>query len=76
MALELLLLPGGAPAAELIAALTRVKSYVDTGPFLAVQQAGAAALDEAEALVVPIRAELEQRRDAGVAALRDAGFTV
>lgn len=61
---------------ELIAALTRVKSYVDTGPFLAVQQAGAAALDEAEALVVPIRAELEQRRDAGVAALRDAGFTV
>ena len=32
---------------ELIAALTRVKSYVDTGPFLAVQKAGAAALDHA-----------------------------
>jgi LL-diaminopimelate aminotransferase len=61
---------------ELIAALTRVKSYVDTGPFLAVQQAGVAALDDAERLVVPIRAELEQRRDAGVAALREAGFTV
>ena len=30
---------------ELIGALTRVKSYVDTGPFLAVQKAGAAALD-------------------------------
>ena len=44
--------------AELITALTRVKSYVDTGPFLAVQKAGAAALDQAEALVAPIRAEL------------------
>jgi LL-diaminopimelate aminotransferase len=61
---------------ELIGALTRVKSYVDTGPFLAVQKAGAAALDHAEELVAPIRAELERRRDAGVAALRDAGFTI
>jgi len=61
---------------ELITALTRVKSYVDTGPFLAVQQAGAAALDRAEALVAPIRAELERRRDAAVAALRQAGFAV
>jgi LL-diaminopimelate aminotransferase len=61
---------------ELIAALTRVKSYTDTGPFLAVQRAGAAALDQAEALVAPIRAELEHRRDAAVGALREAGFTV
>lgn len=61
---------------ELVTALTRVKSYVDTGPFLAVQQAGAAALDQAEALVAPIRAELEARRDAAVAALRQAGFAV
>jgi LL-diaminopimelate aminotransferase len=61
---------------ELIAALTRVKSYTDTGPFLAVQQAGAVALDQAEALVAPIRAELERRRDAAVGALRQAGFTV
>ena len=59
---------------ELIGALTRVKSYVDTGPWLAVQKAGAATLDQAEALVQPIRAELERRRDAGVAALREAGF--
>jgi LL-diaminopimelate aminotransferase len=59
---------------ELIGALTRVKSYVDTGPFLAVQKAGAAALDRAEELVAPIRAELERRRDAAVAALRQAGF--
>jgi LL-diaminopimelate aminotransferase len=61
---------------ELIGALTRVKSYVDTGPWLAVQKAGAAALDQAEALVAPIRDELARRRDGGVAALRAAGFTV
>ena len=64
----------GRPA--LITALTRVKSYTDTGPFLAVQKAGATALDQAEALVAPIRAELELRRDAAVAALRQAGFTL
>ncbi|MGH7508770.1 MAG: aminotransferase class I/II-fold pyridoxal phosphate-dependent enzyme [Gemmatimonadales bacterium] len=62
--------------AELIGALTRVKSYVDTGPFLAVQKAGAEALDHGEELVAPIRAELQRRRDAGVMALRQAGFTV
>ncbi len=62
--------------AELIGALTRVKSYVDTGPFLAVQKAGAAALDAGETLVEPIRAELQRRRDAAVAALRVAGFDV
>jgi LL-diaminopimelate aminotransferase len=61
---------------ELIGALTRVKSYVDTGPFLAVQHAGAAALDRAEELVVPIRTELQHRRDAAVTALRSAGFAV
>ncbi|MFN2324740.1 MAG: aminotransferase class I/II-fold pyridoxal phosphate-dependent enzyme [Gemmatimonadales bacterium] len=62
--------------ARLIGGLTRVKSYTDTGPFLAVQRAAATALDHAEALVAPIRAELGHRRDAGVAALREAGFPV
>jgi LL-diaminopimelate aminotransferase len=62
--------------AELIGALTRVKSYVDTGPFLAVQKAGAAALDRGEELVAPIRSELQQRRDAAVTALQQAGFKV
>ena len=61
---------------ELIGALTRVKSYVDTGPFLAVQKAGAAALDASESLVEPIRTELQRRRDAAVTALRQAGFSV
>jgi len=62
--------------AELIGALTRVKSYVDTGPFLAVQKAGAAALDRGEELVAPIRSELRRRRDAAVTALLQAGFRV
>ena len=61
---------------ELIGALTRVKSYVDTGPFLAVQKAGAAALDRGEDLVAPIRAELQRRRDAAATALGKAGFEV
>jgi LL-diaminopimelate aminotransferase len=59
---------------ELIAALTKIKTYVDTGPFLAVQQAGVVALDRAEELVEPVRRELAARRDAGVAALRRHGF--
>lgn len=62
--------------ADLIGPLTRVKTYVDTGPFLALQRAGAAALDSAEALVAPVAEELSRRRDAGVAALRGAGFSL
>lgn len=61
---------------ELIAALTRIKSYVDTGPFLAVQQAGAVVLDSAEAIAEPIRQELQHRRDVAVTALRQAGFEI
>ncbi len=61
---------------ELIGALTKVKSYVDTGPFLALQKAGVVALDAAEALVAPVRALLSERRDAAVAALGRAGFEV
>lgn len=61
---------------ELIGTMTKVKNYVDTGPWLAIQQAAITALDRSDELVAPIRAELERRRDAGVAALRAAGFTV
>lgn len=64
----------GAP--ELIGALTRVKSYVDTGPWLAVQRAGAHALDHARELIPPIVEELVRRRDAAVPAFREAGFEV
>lgn len=60
---------------ELVGALTRVKSYVDTGPWLAIQQAAATALDHSDELVAPVRAELERRRDATAAALAAHGFT-
>jgi LL-diaminopimelate aminotransferase len=65
-----------AGAAPFITALTRVKSYVDTGPWLAIQEAGAYALDHTERLIAPNIAELARRRDAGVAALRQAGFNL
>ncbi len=61
---------------ELITALTKIKSYIDTGPFLALQQAAAFTLDHAEELNRPIVAELTRRRDAAVTALRNAGFRV
>ena len=64
----------GAP--QFIEALNRVKSYVDTGPFLAVQQAAVTALDNAERLIPPVVAELTRRRDAAVAALRREGFAL
>jgi LL-diaminopimelate aminotransferase len=65
-----------AGAERFIQALTRVKSYVDTGPFLAIQQAAIAALEGAERLIPPVVAELTRRRDAAVAALREQGFTL
>lgn len=61
---------------ELIGALTRVKSYVDTGPFLAVQQAGAVALESSAELVAPVCAELVARRDVAVEALAAIGLPV
>jgi LL-diaminopimelate aminotransferase len=61
---------------ELIGALTKVKSYIDTGPFLALQKAGVVALDRTEELSVPVRDTLMERRDACVAALREGGFAV
>jgi len=61
---------------NLIAPLTRAKTYKDTGPFLAVQEAGAAVLDHAEEFIPGICAEICRRRDAAVPALRAAGFAV
>lgn len=60
--------------AELIASLRRVKTFVDTGVFLGVQAAGAAALGE-WADWVPGNVEVfRTRRDAAVEALRAVGF--
>ena len=61
---------------ELIAALTTIKSYHDTGPFLAVQHAGAVVLDRAEALTRAAVERFARRRDAAVRALTAAGFEV
>lgn len=61
---------------DLVKALTTVKSYYDTGPFLAVQHAGVAVLDHAEEIVGPVVEHYRGRRDVAVAALRQAGFDV
>ena len=50
------------------------QAVYDTGPFLAVQHAGAAVLDVAESIVAPVVARYQARRDAAVAALRTVGF--
>ena len=59
---------------ELIAALARVKNYVDTGAFLAVQAAGAAVLPQAEALAREYVAQFKERRDAMLPVLAAQGF--
>ena len=61
---------------ELIAALTTIKSYHDTGPFLAVQKAGAVVLDQAERVVGAAVERFSARRDAAVKSLGAAGFEV
>jgi LL-diaminopimelate aminotransferase len=59
---------------EIIAGLGRVKNYVDTGAFLALQVAGKAVLDRAESLVRPYVEQFRERRDAMLPALRAQGF--
>jgi LL-diaminopimelate aminotransferase len=57
-----------------IAALSRVKSFVDTGQFLAVQAAAGAAIESYEDWVPGNVRAFEDRRDALVSALREQGF--
>jgi len=61
---------------ELIKALTTVKSYHDTGPFLAIQAAGAAVLDRAEEMAQETVRLYVSRRDVTLKALAAAGFEV
>ncbi len=63
-------------SADLIALLSKVKSYVDTGVFLAIQRAGAVVLDQAESLVEPLVRQFEERRNVAVAAFNQAGIAV
>ncbi len=60
----------------IVGALAKVKSFLDTGQFMAVQRAGIAAL-ESWADWVPGNVEVfRERRDAAVAAFRANGFEI
>jgi LL-diaminopimelate aminotransferase len=60
--------------ADVVAALARVKTFTDTGVFLAVQAAARAALDSYDDWVPANIQRFQDRRDATVDALRGAGF--
>ena len=62
--------------AGLIESLTKVKTFMDTGVFKAVQAAGAAALAAYEQWVPGNVARFQARRDVAVEGLRQAGFSV
>jgi LL-diaminopimelate aminotransferase len=59
---------------EIAATLTKVKSFVDTGQFMAIQAAGTAAIQSWADFVPGNVAVFRERRDAAVAAFREAGF--
>jgi LL-diaminopimelate aminotransferase len=59
---------------EVASTLARVKMYVDTGQFLAVQRAAVAALGAWSEFVPKNVATFRERRDAAVEAFRAAGF--
>ena len=59
---------------EIASALAKVKSFVDTGQFMAIQAAAIAALENWDIFVPKNRAIFAERRDAAVKAFRDAGF--
>ena len=62
--------------AHVISALSRIKAFVDTGQFLAVQAAGKAALESYDAWVPQNIEAFRSRRDAMLRAMRKAGFEV
>ena len=59
---------------EIAGALATVKSFVDTGQFMAVQAAAVAAIESYDDFVPANIATFRERRDAAVAAFRAAGF--
>ena len=61
---------------RLIAALTRVKSYLDYGAFAPIQIAAAAALNGPQDSVAEMRALYRERRDLLVKGLHQAGWEV
>jgi alanine-synthesizing transaminase len=61
---------------RLIAALARVKSYLDYGAFTPIQVAAVAALNGPQDCVAQMRAEYRERRDVLVKGLHAAGWNV
>ena len=59
---------------EICGTLAKVKSFVDTGQFMAVQAAGVAALESWTDFVPRNLAIFKERRDAAVRSFRQAGF--
>jgi LL-diaminopimelate aminotransferase len=59
---------------DVIASLRRVKTFFDSGSYLAIQAAGAAVLEESDRWTARTVDRLRERRDAAVPAFRDAGF--
>jgi len=64
-----------AASPEICSVLTKVKSFTDTGQFMAVQAAGVAAIESYDAFVPGNVATFKARRDAAVDAFRAAGFS-
>ncbi|MEJ2679038.1 MAG: aminotransferase class I/II-fold pyridoxal phosphate-dependent enzyme [Gemmatimonadota bacterium] len=60
----------------LVSALSRAKTFVDTGVFLGVQAAGKACLDSYDDWVPGNVAQFQERRDALARAMADQGFDV
>ena len=59
---------------EICSTLAKVKSFVDTGQFMAVQAAGVAALESWAEFLPRNLAVFKERRDAAVKSFREAGF--
>jgi LL-diaminopimelate aminotransferase len=60
---------------EIASALTRVKSFTDTGHYMGIQAAGVAAIESWAEFVPQNLAVFAQRRDAAVAAFHAHGFS-
>ena len=60
---------------EIAAVLTKVKTFTDTGQFMAIQAAAVAAIESHDSFVPANVATFQARRDAAVQAFREAGFS-
>ncbi len=62
--------------ADIVAALTKIKSYTDYGHYMPLQYAGIAALDHGDDAVLEIKQVYQQRRDSLCQALNKMGWQV